>query len=212
MSTTAIVAPTLGKAAASTITAAVFQQNHFFVHHARLPWSSRLYFYDEQGRTLAFVRNTRCEWSKNLRVFTDPTLSFELMVIKPVRAAEPGSHFNVIDSVNSQAVGKVRHVPVVRLQRQEWELLGPAGDALCVIREDSALLGLMRRYLSESVPQSYTFSVAEGTLGSAVRAAGLFSPQMEIDFNGDCAKPIDRRLLVAALVLISACANSEFGH
>lgn len=208
MSTTA----SLGKAAVPTITAAVFEQDHFFVHHARLPWSSRLYFYDEQGRTLAFVRNTKCQWSKELRVFTDPTLSFELLAIKPVREAAPGSHFKVVDSVNSEIVGRVRHLPVLGLQRQEWELLGPANDEICVIREDSALLGLMRRYLTESVPQSYTFSVAEGTLGSAVRASGLFSPQMEIDFKPDCANPIDRRLIVAALVLISACGNSDFGH
>lgn len=203
---------TLGKAAAPAITAAVFEQDHFFVHHARLPWSSKLYFYDEQGRTLAFVRNTKCQWSKDFRVFTDPTLSFELLAIKPVREAEPGSHFKVVDSVNSEIVGRVRHLPLFGLQRQEWELLGPARGEVCVIREDSALLGLMRRYLTQSLPQSYTFSVAQGTLGSAVRATGLFSPQMEIDFHGDCAKGIDRRLAIAALVLISACGNSDFGH
>lgn len=210
MSTTA----TLGKAAASTITAAVFEQDHFFVHHARLPWSSKLYFYDEQGRTLAFVRNTKCEWSKDLRVFTDPTLSFELLAIKPVREAGPGSHFKVIDSVNSEVVGKVRHLPVFGLQRQEWELLGPgpARNEVCVIREDSAVLGLMRRYVTESLPQSYTFSVAKGSLGSAVRASGLFSPQMEIELNGDGGKLTDRRLVIAALVLISACGNSDFDH
>lgn len=208
MSTTA----TLGKAAVSTITAAVFEQDHFFVHRAPLPWSSKLYFYDEQGRTLAFVRNTKCEWSKDVRVFTDPTLSFELLVIKPVREAGPGSHFKVVDSVNSEIVGKIRHLPVFGFQRQEWELLGPARNELCVIRENSALLGVMRRYLTESLPQSYTFSAAEGTLGSAVRASSLFSPQMEIEFNGDCAKLIDRRLVIAALVLISACGNSDFGH
>lgn len=202
MSTTAI----LGKAAVSTITAAVFQQDHFFVHHARLPWSSKLYFHDEQGRTLAFVRNTKCEWSKELRVFTDPTLSFELLAIKPVRRAEPGRHFNVIDSVNSEIVGKVRHLPASGLQRQEWDLLGPAADDLCIIREDSVLLGLVRRYLTESVPQSYSFNVAQGTFGSAVRVTGLFSPNMEIDLGLDCTKLIDRRLIIAALVLIFSCA------
>lgn len=208
MSTTA----SLGKAAVSTVTAPVFQQDHFFVHHARLPWSSKLYFYDEQGQTLAFVRNTKCEWSKDLRVFTDPTLSFELLAIKPVRDTGPGSHFKVIDSVNSEIVGKVWQLPVSGLQRQEWELLGPASNEVCLIREDSALLGLMRRYLTQSVPQSYTVSVAQGILGSVIRATGLFSPQMEVDLHADCAKLIDRRLVIAALVLISACGNSDSSH
>lgn len=193
---------TLGKAAVPAITAAVFEQDRFFVHHARFPWSSRLYFYDEQGRTLAFVRNTKCEWSKNFRVFTDPTLSFELLAINPVRDREPGRHFDIIDSVNSGIVGRIRHVSAPGLQRQQWELLGPEREDICVIREDSALLGLMRRYLTESVPQSYTFNAAQGAFGSAIRATGLFSPEMEIDLGEDSAKLIDRRLIVAALVLI----------
>jgi len=202
MSTTAI----LRKAAVSTITAAVFQQDHFFVHRGRLPWSSKLYFYDDQGRSLAFVRNTKCEWSKDIRVFTDATLSFELLVIKPVKSLEPGRRFNVIDSVNSEIVGQLRHLPAFGLQRQEWDLLGPSGDPVCMIREGSAILGLMARYLTESVPQSYTFSASQGTLGSAARASGLFSPEMEIDLGADCERFIDRRLIVAALVLIFAPA------
>ncbi|MGE5323144.1 MAG: hypothetical protein ACM3SW_09795 [Actinomycetota bacterium] len=206
MSTAVRLKPALGKASASTVAAAVFQQNHFFVHHARLPWSSRLYFHDERGRTLAFVRNAKCEWNKGIRVFTDPTLSFELLAIKPVRDAEPGRHFNVIDSVNSDIVGRVRHLPTPRLQRQEWQLLGPARNEVFVIREDSALLGLMQRYLAVSVPQSYTFTVAQDTFGSAVRVRGLFSPNTEIELGGDGAKPVDRRLVVAALVLILARA------
>lgn len=195
---------TLGKAAVSTITAAIFQQDHFFVHHARLPWSSKLYFYDRQGRTLAFVRNTECEWSKDLRVFTDPTLSFELLAIKPARDAETGQYFNVVDSVNAEIVGKVRHLPAAGLHRQEWDLLGPEREEVCTIREDSVLLSLMRRYMTEALPQRYTIRDAQGASGRAVRVTGLFSPNMEIDLRGEGAKLIDSRLIVAALVLIFA--------
>ena len=55
----------LGKtSAALPITAAVFQQDHFYVRQTRSSWSPRLYFQDDCGKTLAFVRNLRCQYNQ----------------------------------------------------------------------------------------------------------------------------------------------------
>src|SRR5689334_20455923 len=96
----------LGKASAvSPITAAAFQQNHFYARQTRSSWSPRLYFQDDSGNTLAFVRNLSCHYNHEIRVFTDPTLSFELLAIKPgVRTAE-ADHFTVTDSLTRELAG-----------------------------------------------------------------------------------------------------------
>lgn len=193
----------LGKTSASpAISAALFQQDCFYARKSHFSWSPRFYFYDEHGNTLAFVRNASFTWSNEIRVFTDPTLSFELLVIRPLSRRSPGESFVVIDSVNHKPVGAIRQLQGNRLQRRQWVLMDPDGQEIATVTEDSLLLGGIRRLVTHGGPQSYTFRLAGHEIGKATQSGGLFSPEMKIDLSGDGGKQLDRRLAAAAVVLL----------
>jgi hypothetical protein len=198
----------LGKASAvSPITAAAFQQNHFYARHTRSAWSPRLYFQDDSGNTLAFVRNLSCHYSHEIRVFTDPTLSFELLAIKPDSRTPDADQFTVTDSLTREIAGTICHRHLARELRQEWSLHSPSAGKLTVIQEDSGFLALLRRYVTELIPQSYTFFVGSSAVGTATPGNMLWPHTMEVNLTGDRAEPVDRRLLMAAIVLIMAGAR-----
>jgi hypothetical protein len=193
----------LGKAsAASPITAAAFQQKHFYGRQTRSSWSPRLYFQDDLGNTLAFIRNIHCQYSQEIRVFTDPTLSFELLAIRPASHADDADQFTVTDSLTRELAGTIYHRHIAGELRQEWSLHSASAEKIVVIGEDSGFLALLRRYLTELIPQSYTFYVGSRAVGSAIPGNMLWAHTMEIDLTGDDARLIDRRLLLAAVVLI----------
>jgi hypothetical protein len=195
----------LGKAsAASPITAAAFQQDHFYARQTRTSWSPRLYFQDDRGNTLAFVRSLSCEYSRDIRVFTDPTLSFELLSIKPVVHSGDADQFTVTDCLTRELAGTICHRHPARELRQEWSLHSPAAEEVTVIQENSALLSILRHYLTELIPQSYTFYVGSCAVGAAAPGNMVWAHGMEIDLTQDHGKLIDRRLLLAAIVLITA--------
>jgi hypothetical protein len=195
----------LGKASATpAISAALFQQVHFFVRKSAFSWAPKFYFYDQTGKTLAFVRNATLTWNREIRVFTDPGMSFELLAIRPVAGGSSRSCFEITDSVNHHRVGTIRHVETSRLQRRQWALMGPAGQEVGTVIEDSLLLGGLRRLVTELLPQGYTFRVAECVVGTATQKGSLFNSEMEIDLSADHEKQLDPRLVTAVLVLLLA--------
>jgi hypothetical protein len=194
----------LGKASAGpAISAALFQQDCFYVRKSQFSWSPKFYFYDEHGNTLAFVRNATFSWNKQIRVFTDPTLSFELLAIRPLSRRNPGDTFAVIDSVNHKPVGAIRQVHN-GLQRRQWVLMDSDDQEVATVIEDSLLLGGIRRLVTELVPQSYTFTFAGREIGKATQNGSLFTPEMKIDLSSDREKELDRRLVAATVVFLLA--------
>jgi hypothetical protein len=195
----------LGKiSAAPAISAAVFQQDHFRARQTRFSMTPKLYFYDQDGKTLAFVRNLGLHWNKELRVFTDPTLSFELLTITPGKRDASEETFAVFDPVNRESVGRIKIPHVVGLQKQEWILADATGLQVGHLQENSAMLGVMRRYLSEAIPQTFTFYGEDCVAGHASLANGIFSPEMEVDLRDDDENQLDRRLVIAVLILVLA--------
>ncbi len=186
------------------ISAALFQQDRFYIRQSHFSRSPRLYFFDEHGQTLAFVRNAGFTWANEIRIFTDPTLSFELLRMKPLRGATERRDILVLDSVNGQAAGLIKRLPSGRLQCQEWSLLDSVGQELGAIKEDSLLLAGIRRFLTELIPQSYTFHLGDSLIGRAARSSTLFTPRTEVNLSGDREKQLDRRLVTAAMVLLMA--------
>ncbi|HST76970.1 MAG TPA: hypothetical protein VLN58_00625, partial [Verrucomicrobiae bacterium] len=93
---------------APAISAALFQKDHFRARQTRFSLASRLYFYDQEGKTLAFVRNLSLHWNKELRIFTDPGLSFELLTITPTKKDAGEKAFAVFDPVNRESVGRIK--------------------------------------------------------------------------------------------------------
>ena len=199
----------VGKACAQPqISAAMWKQDHFFARKTQFSWSPRLYFFDEQGKTLAFVRNTLLSGTHNIRVFTDPTLSFELLSIKAVSHGDD-LRFDVTDPMNHQHVGVIKQLPRARFQRRYWTLTDAGGDEVGGIAEDSLLLAGMRRLFAELLPQSYTFMASDRELGKATHAGIMFSQEMEIDLAGDADKRLDRRLVTAAIVILMAASGDQ---
>lgn len=189
--------------AAPAISAALFQQDHFRARQTRFSMTPKLYFYDQDGKTLAFVRNLGLHWNKELRVFTDPTLSFELLTITPAKKGTGEETFVVFDPVNRESVGRIKIPRVVGLQKQEWILVDATGLQVGHLQENSAMLGVMRRYVSEAFPQTYTF-YGEDCLAGHALANGIFSPEVEVDLRNDDENPLDRRLVIAVLILVLA--------
>lgn len=187
---------------APAISAALFQKDHFRARQTRFSLASRLYFYDQEGKTLAFVRNLSLHWNKELRIFTDPGLSFELLTITPTKKDAGEKAFAVFDPVNRESVGRIKIPRAVGLQKQEWTLVDATGLQVGHLQEDSAMLGAMRRYLSDAFPQTYTFYGEDRLAGHASLMNGIFSPEMEIDLRDDDENRLDRRLVVAVLVLV----------
>jgi len=200
-----MASPIVGTVATSApISAAVFQQDRFMARQRIFTFTPQFYFYDLSGNTLAFLRKKVFTWKDEIRVFTDPTQSMELLYIKARKIIDWGTAFDVTDSINHQKVGVLKRQAWKSLVRKEWAIMDANDQEVGRIQEDSMFLATVRRYLTNIIPQSYTFEVHGNQVGAARQTWNFFAPKMEVDFSGDPGRTLDRRLVAAAVVLLMA--------
>jgi uncharacterized protein YxjI len=191
------------------IAAAVFQQDTFLARQKIFSLAPCFYIHDHLGNALAFLRKKVFTWKDEVRVFTDETQSLELLRIKARKIIDWGTAFDVTDSINHQKVGAVKRRGWKSVVRKEWIIMDALDQEIGRIQEDSLMLALVRRFLIALIPQTYTFEIAGQTVGTAEQNWNIFAPKMRVDFSQDPGKRLDRRLAVAAVVLLMAVEGRQ---
>jgi uncharacterized protein YxjI len=199
----------LGVPAKPAVSPALFQQDSFVARQKIFTFAPQFFIHDQQGQVLAFLRKKVFSWKDDIRVFTDATQSFELLRIKGRQVIDFGASFDVTDSLSGDKAGTLRRRGWKSILRAEWDILDANEMEIGKVREDSAFLAAVRRLVTRLIPQGYTFELHGRTVGRAQRTWNLFVPTMRVDFTPDPGKSLDRRLLVAAIVLLMTVERME---
>ena len=198
-----MASPTLGSPAKlASINAPIFQQDRFTARQKVFHWKPQFLFCDSGGNTLAFLQKKVFSWKDEIRVFTDETLSLELLTIKARKIIDWGAAFDVTDSINHQKVGTLKRRGWRSLVRAEWLIADANDQEIGKIQETSTFKAIMRRLVTNLFPQNFRFEVNGQHVGSARQKLNFFVPRMEVDFSHDPGRLLDRRLATAAIVLL----------
>lgn len=205
-----MASPTLGSSTASAgVSAPIFQQDRFVARQKAFTWKAQFYFQDSGGNTLAFLHKKVFTWKDEIRVFTDDSLSMELLSIKARKIIDWGSAFDVTDSINHQRVGALKRRGFKSLLRSEWTIVDATDQEIGKIQESSAVMAFIRRFVTNLLPQTYTFEVRGQEVGTVRQKLNFFVPRMEADFSGDPGRMLDRRLATAAIVLLMSVEGRQ---
>jgi hypothetical protein len=191
------------------IAAAIFQQDSFVARQKLFSLAPCFYVQDQFGNALAFLRKKVFTWKDDIRVFTDERQSLELLRIKGRKIIDWGAAFDVTDSINNQKVGALKRRGWKSVVRKEWIIMDPFDQEIGRIREDSAMLALVRRFITALLPQAYAFELRGQPVGTVTQNWNPFAPKMYVDFSADPSKQLDRRLAVAAVVLLMAVEGRQ---
>src|SRR5262245_30515186 len=71
-------------------------------------FSPKFYFYDEQGNAIAFCKQKAFKLREDIRVYTDESMSREILLIRARRILDFSSAYDVIDSATQQSVGVLK--------------------------------------------------------------------------------------------------------
>jgi len=191
------------------IAAAIFQQDAFVARQKIFSLAPCFYVHDQLGNALAFLRKKIFTWKDEVRVFTDETQALELLRIKARKIIDWGTAFDVTDSINNQKVGALKRRGWKSIMRKEWLIMDELDQEIGRIQEDSMMLALVRRFVLALIPQTYTFEIAGQPVGTAEQNWNVFAPEMSVDFTSDPGKRLDRRLAVAAVILLMAVEGRQ---
>jgi hypothetical protein len=173
-------------------------------------FAPQFHLYDEAGSVIAFVKQKAFKLKEDIRVYTDETMASELLLIQARQIIDFSAAYDVIETKSGQKVGALKRKGWKSILKDEWILMDGGDNEIGLIQEDSALLATLRRFLTNLIPQSFTFEVRGRPVGTLKQAFNPFVFRAQADFSEDPGGNIlDRRLGLASVILLLAIEGRQ---
>lgn len=163
---------------------------------------------DAQGRAVAFSSQKAFKLREDIRIFSDESRSRTLLAIRARQVIDWSAAYDVVDGTDGHRVGTVRRKGWSSLVRDSWEVLDAHERAVGHLREDSQVLALLRRFLSNLIPQRFHLTGMDGREVAVLRVH--FNPFVyKLDVEVRDRDAVDPRLVLATAALIAAVEGRQ---
>ena len=167
------------------------------------------WIYDPQGGLVFYSKLKAFKLREDIRLYTGEDMQTEVLAIQARQIIDFGATYDVVDSVTNQKVGAVRRKGFKSMLKDEWVILDNNDRELGFIKEDSLLLALIRRTLTNLVPQKYHGEVNGLPVCTFKQNFNPFTMKLNLDFSPDNGNLLDRRLGLAVAVLLCAIEGKQ---
>lgn len=187
-----------------------FQQDYFLLKRQVFSLTGKFRFYDAQGNLILFSEQKMFRLREDIRVYDDENKSQEVLSIRARQIVDFSAAYDVFDGLSGEKVGVLRRKGLKSMVRDEWEALDADERPMGLLVEDNLGLALLRRLLLGSLlPQNYDWVVGETRLADFRQRFNPFRYELEVDLSTDPARQLDRRLAVAAAILLAAIEGRQ---
>ena len=187
-----------------------FMHKTYLLKRQALAMTGKFRFYDPTGQLVMFSEQKMFKLREDIRVYSDETKTQEVLSIKARQIVDFSAAYDVVDATTNENVGSLRRKGLKSILRDEWEALNPAGQVVGLLFEDSMGLALLRRlFLGNFLPQNYDISMGETRVADLKQRFNLFRYELDLDFTMDTANMLDRRIGIAAGILLAAVEGRQ---
>jgi len=162
------------------------------------------------GQLALYVNQKGFKLREDIRAYADKEKTQELLVIRARQIIDFSAAYDVFDP-SGALIGTMRRKGFKSIIRDEWKVLDVAGNEVAVVKEDSTGLALVRRFLTNLIPQSFRFYF-HGDQQPAVeyrQKFNLFVYKLNIQFMPPAVGRLDKRMGLAAAILIAAIEGRQ---
>jgi hypothetical protein len=107
-------------------------------------FGASFHVYDSSGAVVAFCRQKAFKLREDIRLFTDESMSTELLTMKTRSIIDFGATYDVA-LPSGETIGSLRRKGLSSLARDSWIIFGPEGKELATLKEDSTTMAILRR-------------------------------------------------------------------
>lgn len=186
-----------------------FSFNQYLLKRQVFALTGKFRYFDPNGNLILFSEQKMFKLREDIRVYADENKTQEILMIKARQIVDFSAAYDVVDSTTGQKVGALRRKGLASLLRDEWEILDVGDNVVGKLFEDSMGLALFRRFLSGLIPQNYDITLGTNRVADLKQNFNPFSYQLNVDFSMDINKLLDRRLGIAAGILLAAIEGRQ---
>nr|WP_232373799.1 hypothetical protein [Leptospira chreensis] len=159
-------------------------------------------FDETKSNLLFFVKQKAFKLKEDITVYADETKTKELLKIKARSVIDFSAIYDVVDISTNQPMGALRRKGFKSILKDSWEILDTKDQVIGSIDEDSVFKAILRRFLTNLIPQTFFISLNNKQVGLLKQTFNPFVPQFNIDFSLDTANALDRKLGIAIVILL----------
>jgi len=186
-----------------------FQHNQYLLKRQVFALAGKFRFYAPSGQLVLFSQQKMFKLREDIRVYSDENKTQEVLMIKARQIMDFSAAFDVVDSASGQKVGALRRKGLASILRDEWDILDVGDNVIGKLFEDSMGLALLRRFLTGLIPQNYDITIGTDRVADLKQAFNPFTYQLNVDFSMDLSQRLDRRIGIAAAILLAAVEGRQ---
>ena len=167
------------------------------------------YIYDPQGNLAFFSEMKAFKLKEDIHLYTGEDKKVDLLAIKARQILDISATYDVTDVPTGQKVGALKRKGLKSVLRDEWLILDVNDQQIGTILEDSMAMALIRRLLTNLIPQKYTATVQNQVVATYRQNFNPFVLKITLDFSMDTKNLFDRRLAIASVILLSGIEGRQ---
>ena len=118
-------------------------------------FGAAFHIYDPSGRVVFYSKMKAFKLKEDIRLYTGEDMQTEILRIQARQIIDFSAAYDVIDSTTSRKVGVLKRKGLKSILKDEWIIMDAEDKEIGFIKEDSTLLALIRRFLTNLIPQKY---------------------------------------------------------
>ena len=167
------------------------------------------HIYDPSDEVAFYSQMKAFKLKEDIRLYTGEDMTTEVLTIQARQILDFSSAYDVVDPSTKEKVGVLKRKGLKSLFKDEWIFMNAQDKEIGFIREDSVLLALVRRLFTNLIPQKYYGEISGRPVCTFKQNFNPFVMKIRLDFSPDRNNLLDRRLGIAAAVLLCAIEGRQ---
>lgn len=155
-----------------------------------------------------FVKQKAFKLKEAITVYSDESMSTPILTIQARSIMDFSGSYDVA-TPTGEHIGVLRREGLKSMLRDEWTVMDSNDTPIGKIQEDSMLAAMLRRFLSNLIPQTFNVTIGDQQVAVFKQQFNPFVAKYDIDFSLDHNDAFDRRLGIAAVVLLLAIEGRQ---
>jgi len=167
------------------------------------------HIYDPQGNVAFYSKQKAFKLKEDIRVYTSEDMLTEVLTIKAKNIIDFSAAYDIFDPTTQTKVGVLKRKGMKSILKDEWIIMDANENQIGLIQEDSMMLALIRRFLADLVPQTFDGTINGQRVCHFKQNFNPFVTKITLDFSMDMDSLLDRRLGIAAAILLCAIEGKQ---
>lgn len=161
--------------------------------------------FDDTGKVVLFAKQKAFRLREKLEVFTDSTREKLVLSIQARNIIDFHGTYDVMDEKENR-IGALRRHGFKSILKDEWEVLDVNDNVIAKVEEDRMLMALLRRFLSNLIPQDYSIRINEKEIVDLKQDFNPFVYKLNVNIK---EKVLDTRLVLVSGILLSVIEGMQ---